>query len=167
MSGKLQFPRNPFMNRSWITRTVRHQCPRILLFWHLCFEVDPLPLSSSVGGELGLRARERGGVVKDERAWGSYPCVSGGFPGRTSHSVCNFNYGRSGALCLIILHNVHLKQYLHMSVQFNIWVTPSSQLQNTPQHGSSGQPIMQHVTKVVGSIWSTEQLSKEENLFFF
>lgn len=39
-----------------------------------------------------------------------------------------------------------------MSVQFNIWVTPSSQLQNTPQHGSSGQPIMQHVTKVVGSI---------------
>lgn len=152
MSGKLQFPRNPFMNRSWISRTVRHQCLRILLFWHLCFDVDPLPLSSSVGGLLGLKARERGGVVKDERAWGSYPYVSGGFPGRTSLSVCNCNYGCSRALCLIILHNVHLKQYLHMSVQFNIWVTPSSQLQNTPQHGSSGQPIMQHVTKVVGSI---------------
>lgn len=65
------------------------------------------------------------------------------------HSLSN---GRSRALCLIILHKVHLKQYLHMSVQFNIWVTPSSQLQNTPQHGCSGQPIMQHVTKVVGSI---------------
>lgn len=26
-------------------------------------------------------------------------------------------------VCLITLFNVHLKQYLHMSVQFNIWVT--------------------------------------------
>lgn len=56
--------------------------------------------------------------------------------------VCNSNYSLSGEMCLIILHNVHLKQYLYMSVQFNIWVTSSSQLQNTPQHGSSGQPIM-------------------------
>lgn len=148
------------MNRSQISRTVRHQCLRLLLFWHPCFDVDPLPLSSSVGGESGLRARERGGVVRDESAWGSYPYVSGGFPGRTSLSVCNCNYGRSRALCLIILLNVHLKQYLHMSVQFNIWVTPSSQLQNTPQHGSSGQPIMQHVTKVVGSILERRTIIK-------
>lgn len=79
------------------------------------------------------------------------PYVSGGFPGRTSLSVSDRIYGCCRALCLIISRNVHLKQYFHMSVQFNIWVTPSSQLQNTPQHGSSGQPIMQHVTKVVGS----------------
>lgn len=126
--------------------------------WESCsFDISALMWTPSLSPQVwvesrGLRAIERGGVVKDERAWGSYPCVSGGFPGRTSLSVCNCNYGRSRALCLIILHNVHLKQYLHMSVQFNIWVTPSSQLQNTPQHGSSGQPIMQHVTKVVGSI---------------
>lgn len=64
--------------------------------------------------------------------------------------VCNSNYSLSGEMCLIILHNVHLKQYLYMSVQFNIWVTSSSQLQNTPQHGSSGQPIMQRVTNMAG-----------------
>lgn len=125
----------------------------------------PPPSVLKCGWRVGHRARERSGVVKDERAWGSYPYVSGGFPGRTSHSLCNCNYGRSRALCVIILHNVHLKQYLHMSVQFNIWVTPSSQLQNTPQHGSSGQPIMQHVTKVAGSILETEQLSREKIYF--
>lgn len=58
--------------------------------------------------------------------------------------------GCSRTLCLIIPRNVHLKQYFHMSVQFNIWVTPSSRLQNTPQHASSGQPVMQHVTESGG-----------------
>lgn len=105
-------------------------------------------------------------MVKHERARGSYPYVSGGFPGRTSHSLCNCNYGRSRTLCVIILHNVHLKQYLHISVQFNIWVTSSSQLQNTPQHGSSGQPIMQHVTKVVGSIWEDRTIIKGKKRTF-
>lgn len=103
-----------------------------------------------------------GGAARDERARGSYPCVSGGFPGRTLHSV--MSVAISKALRLITLHNVHLKQYLHLTVRFNIWVTPSSQLQNTPQRGISGQPIIQHVTKVVGSILENRTIIK---WFFF
>lgn len=124
--------------------------------------MDPLPLSSSVGGELELRARQRGlewyGLREHEEV--THMEVGAFLEGH--HSVCNCNYSRSRALCLIILHNVHLKQYLHMSVQFNIWVTPSSQLQNTPQHGSSGQPIMQHVTTVVGSISEHKAIIKRK-----
>lgn len=53
-----------------------------------------------------------------------------------------------------------------MSVQFNIWVTPSSQLQNTPQHGSSGQPIMQHVNKSGGEHSEVQNNYQREKYIF-
>lgn len=66
--------------------------------WESCsLDISALKWTPSLGLQVwvesgGLqreRERERGGgeAVKDEKAWGRYPCVSGGFPGRTSLCV--------------------------------------------------------------------------------
>lgn len=165
---------NPFMNMGWIRRTMKHQCLRIrslevpALMWtpSLCSQV--WVEAWSLEGER-VREWENGGVARVWECTRKLPmCKWVGGVGvlEGHHSVDSCNYDWSRAVCLIILHNVHLKQYLHMSIQFNIWVTPSSQLQNTPQHGSSGQPIMQHVTKVVGSIFGAQNTYQEKIILF-
>lgn len=80
---------SPSMNRSWISGTVRHQCLRILFLSPLYFDVDPLPPSSSVGGEPELQTKPRGCAARIREHEELSPCVSGGFPGRTSLSVSN------------------------------------------------------------------------------
>lgn len=81
-----------------------------------------------------------------------YVCFTGvatwkgraGFSWKHITPVCVTVAWAERAVCLITLFNVHLKQYLHMSVQFNIWVTPSTWLWNVAMWPNRR---MQHMIK--------------------